>query len=42
MRAQCVDEGGGGVGSHEWRGGVIGFVHEVKLARNLMCQPDSR
>ena len=26
MRAQCVDEGGGGVGLHEWRGGVIGYI----------------
>ena len=31
----------GGGGGHGWRGGVLGFARKFKLARYLMCQPDS-
>ena len=37
-RARCVN--GDGVGLHGWRGGIIDFVREVKLTRNLTCQSD--
>ena len=33
---------GGGMGLRGWRGVICGFVHEVKLARNLMFQTDPR
>ena len=34
--------GGGGVGSHGWRGGVPGLVRVFNQAGGLTCQPDSQ
>ena len=40
MRGVCMRVGGGGVGSHWLRGGVLGFVLEVNNMLNLTCQPN--
>ena len=37
MRAQCTNE----FGLHGWRGGILGFVWEVKLMCDLMYQTNS-
>ena len=38
--ARCANGAVGG--SHGWHGGVLGLARKIMLARDLMCQPETR